>query len=186
MSLVVIAGPAGVGKGTIVRKLLAESSDFILSVSATTRAPRPGEINGVDYHFVNMHEFEHMIAQNQLLEFAKVHGVNFYGTPVSELERANKLGKHLVLEIDLQGVRQVKERVPKCLSIFILPPDWETLEQRLRGRGTETEAEIQTRLSTARTELDSAGEFDHQVTNQDLDQAVAEVLSLVRTFERGS
>ena len=186
MTLVVIAGPAGVGKGTIVRKILQQESDFMLSVSATTRDPRPGEVDGVDYHFVSEQHFKDLIQDDQLLEFAQVHGRHFYGTPKSELDRARMAHKHLLLEIDLQGARQVKTVEPSALSIFINPPSWEELESRLRKRATETEEQIQTRLMTARTELASAGEFDYQVVNQDLDLAVSEVVSLVRNFERGS
>ena len=186
MALVVLAGPAGVGKGTIVQRILASEPDFMLSVSATTRAPRPGEIDGVHYHFMSREEFEELISQNQLLEFATVHGSNFYGTPLNELTKAEAADKHLLLEIDLQGARQVKERIPQALTIFISPPSWEELEARLRNRGTETEEQIQTRLSTARTELASAGEFDFNVTNQDLDTCVSEVVELVRKYERGS
>ncbi len=186
MTLVVLAGPAGVGKGTIVRQILATQDDFILSVSATTRDPRPGEVDGVDYHFVTREHFESLISESQLLEYALVHGSNYYGTPLNELTRAEALDKHLLLEIDLQGARQVKERIPQALTIFINPPSWEVLEARLRGRATETEEQIQTRLLTARTEIASAGEFDYQVVNQDLDLAVGEVVSLVRNFERGS
>ena len=186
MALVVLAGPAGVGKGTIVQRILASEPDFMLSVSATTRAPRPGEIDGVHYHFMSREEFEELISQNQLLEFATVHGSNFYGTPLNELTKAEAADKHLLLEIDLQGARQVKERIPQALTIFISPPNWEELEARLRNRGTETEEQIQTRLSTARTELASAGEFDFNVTNQDLDTCVSEVVELVRKYERGS
>lgn len=186
MTLVVLAGPAGVGKGTIVREILKSQLDFRLSVSATTRPPRPGEQDGVHYHFVSKEDFEQLIAQNQLLEYALVHGSNYYGTLLNELTVAEAEDKHLLLEIDLQGARQIKQRIPQALSIFINPPSWEELEARLRGRGTETEQQIQTRLLTARTELASAGEFDHQVTNQDLDRAVSEVISLVRSAERGS
>jgi guanylate kinase len=186
LTLVILAGPAGVGKGTIVRRILQLEDDFMLSVSATTREPRPGEKDGVDYHFVTMDKFEKMIADNELLEHALVHGSNYYGTPLSELTRAQAQHRHLLLEIDLQGARQVKQRIPEALSIFIQPPSWEELEARLRGRGTETEEQIRTRLHTARTELESAGEFDHQVINQDLDLAVGEVVNLVRNFERGS
>jgi guanylate kinase len=186
LSLVVLAGPAGVGKGSIVRKILATEPDFMLSVSATTRQPRPGEVDGVDYHFVTKEQFERMIADSALLEYAVVHGSNYYGTPLSEINRAADLGKHLLLEIDLQGARQIKQRIPQSLSIFINPPSWEELESRLRGRGTETEEQIQTRLTTARTELQSAAEFDYQVTNVDLDRAAAEVVDLARDFERGS
>ena len=174
------------GKGTIVREILASEPDFTLSISATTRDPRPGEVDGVDYHFVSKDHFEQLITENQLLEYALVHGSNYYGTLLSELTRAEANDKHLLLEIDLQGVRQVKERIPQALTIFINPPSWDVLESRLRGRGTETEEQIQTRLQTARTEIASAGEFDYQVVNQDLDLAVGEVVSLVRNFERGS
>jgi len=186
VTLVVLAGPAGVGKGTIVRRILATEDDFMLSVSATTRDPRPGELDGVDYHFVTKEHFENLISENQLLEYALVHGSNYYGTLLNELTRAEALDKHLLLEIDLQGARQVKSRIPAALTIFINPPSWEVLEARLRGRATETEEQIQTRLLTARTEIASAGEFDYQVVNQDLDLAVSEVVSLVRNFERGS
>lgn len=182
----VLAGPAGVGKGTIVREILASEPDFTLSISATTRDPRPGEVDGVDYHFVSREHFEDLIAQNQLLEYALVHGSNYYGTLLNELTRAEASDKHLLLEIDLQGARQVKDRIPEALTVFINPPSWEVLESRLRGRATETEEQIQTRLQTARTEIASAGEFDYQVVNQDLDLAVGEVVSLVRNFERGS
>ena len=174
------------GKGTIVREILASEPDFTLSISATTRDPRPGEVDGVDYHFVSREHFEDLIAQNQLLEYALVHGSNYYGTLLNELTRAEASDKHLLLEIDLQGARQVKDRIPEALTIFINPPSWEVLESRLRGRATETEEQIQTRLQTARTEIASAGEFDYQVVNQDLDLAVGEVVSLVRNFERGS
>jgi guanylate kinase len=186
LTLVVLAGPAGVGKGTIVRRILATEPDFRLSVSATTRAPRPGEIDGIDYHFVSKEAFESQIAENEFLEYAKVHGTHYYGTPLAELEKASRDRIHLLLEIDLQGARQVRERLPDALSIFVLPPSFEDLEERLRQRATETEEQIQTRLLTARTELASAGEFDHQVVNQDLDLAVSEVVALVRNFERGS
>ncbi|BDQ00295.1 guanylate kinase [Aquiluna sp. KACHI24] len=186
MALVVLAGPAGVGKGTIVQRILASEPDFMLSVSATTRSPRPGEVDGVHYHFISKVEFEGLIAENQLLEHAIVHGSNYYGTPLNELTRAEAEDKHLLLEIDLQGARQVKARIPQALTIFISPPSWEELESRLRNRGTETEEQIQTRLSTARTELASAGEFDFNLTNQDLDSCVAQVVELVRKYERGS
>ncbi len=186
MALVVLAGPAGVGKGTIVQRILASEPDFMLSVSATTRDPRPGEVDGIHYHFISKEEFEGLIAENQLLEHAIVHGSNYYGTPLNELTRAEAEDKHLLLEIDLQGARQVKTRIPQALTIFISPPSWEELESRLRNRGTETEEQIQTRLSTARTELASAGEFDFNLTNQDLDSCVAQVVELVRKYERGS
>ena len=155
------------------------------SVSATTREPRPGEVDGVDYHFVSKAQFEEMIAGNQLIEYAVVHGANYYGTPLAEITNAQAAMKHLIMEIDLQGVRQLRERVTDLLTIFIQPPSWEELERRLRGRGTETEDQIQRRLATAKAELAAAGEFDHRVINIDLAETAREVVNLVRNFERG-
>ncbi len=186
MSLVVLAGPAGVGKGSIVRWILENESGFTLSVSATTRDPRPGEVDGVHYHFVTAEKFKDLIEKNQMLEWAQVHGKHFYGTPLSELARAEAEGKHLLLEIDLQGARQVKAQIPYALMIFINPPSFDELERRLRFRGTETEEQIQTRLTTARTELAAAGEFDYQLTNLDLEACAREVVELVSKAERGS
>jgi guanylate kinase len=186
MSLLILAGPAGVGKGSLVKEILAQDSSFTVSVSATTRQPRAGETEGVEYHFLTREQFEELIASNQLLEYALVHGDNYYGTLVQELTRAEASSKHLLMEIDLQGARQVKARIPESMSVFINPPSWEELENRLRGRGTETEDQIQTRLVTARTELDAAGEFDHQVTNFDLEQCAKEIIELLHRTERES
>lgn len=186
MTLVVLAGPAGVGKGTIVQWILSHSADFMLSVSATTRDPRPGEVDGVHYHFVTEGAFRELISQNQMLEWAQVHGQHLYGTPLNELTRAEAMDKHLLLEIDLQGVRQIKAQIPDALAIFINPPSFEELERRLRSRATETELQIQTRLATARTELAAAGEFDYQLTNLDLETCAREVVDLVTNSERGS
>jgi guanylate kinase len=186
MSLIVLAGPAGVGKGSIVKWILDNTDDFMLSVSATTRDPRPGEVDGVHYHFVTDESFRALISQNQMLEWAQVHGRHLYGTPLSELSRAESQNKHLLLEIDLQGARQVREKMPHALMIFINPPSFEELERRLRSRGTETEEQIQTRLNTARTELAAAGEFDYQLTNLDLGACAREVVELVQKAERGS
>lgn len=185
MSLVVLAGPAGVGKGSIVREILATEPDFVHSVSATTRAPRPGEQDGIDYHFVTQESFLEMVENNQLIEYAVVHGQNYYGTPVSEVLNAIANNKHLIMEIDLQGARQLRDRVADLLTIFVLPPSWDELVTRLRGRGTESEDQIQRRLATARQELEAAEEFDHQVVNLDLAKAAREVVDLVRNFERG-
>ena len=186
MTLVILAGPAGVGKGSLVRQILGVDDSFTLSVSATTRDPRPGEIDGVEYHFLTKSDFERLIAENQLLEYAKVHGDHYYGTLLNELTRAESDDKHLVVEIDLQGARQVKQRIPQSLSVFVNPPSFEELERRLRNRATETEEQIQTRLGTARTELAAAREFDHQVTNVDLEQCAKEIISLVQRTERES
>jgi len=184
MSLVVLVGPAGVGKGSLVRLILAKHEDFMLSVSATTRAPRQDEVDGVQYQFVSRDRFEELISANQLLEHATVHGQHFYGTPRSELERASSLGKHLILEIDLQGARQIRDHEPEAIQIFVHPPSWGELERRLRDRATETESEIQTRLATARSEIAAAGEFEHQVTNDNLSECAEEIVMTVRGRDR--
>lgn len=186
MSLLIIAGPAGVGKGTVVSRLLERENSFTLSVSATTRAPRPGEVDGVHYHFISKAEFESLIGQNQLLEYAVVHGDNYYGTLLNELTRAEANDQTLVVEIDLQGARQVKAIIPTAKSVFINPPSWEELENRLKNRATETEEQIQTRLVTAREEIAAAGEFDYQVTNTEIDQCVDQIIELVQKEDRGS
>jgi guanylate kinase len=179
VTVVALAGPAGVGKGTVVRRLIEQHPQFMLSVSATTRDPRPDEIDGVHYHFVTEAEFDRLIAQDELLEWAEVHRQHRYGTPMSELGRAESAGKVLLLEIDLQGVRQVRERVSGLVSIFLLPPSQHDLEQRLRLRGTESEDEIARRLETARVELNATAEFDHLVINNEVDECVREIVDLV-------
>ncbi len=183
MSLIVLAGPAGVGKGTLVRWLLYNAEGYSLSVSATTRSPRPGEEDGVQYHFVEKARFEQLIADNQLLEWATVHGDNYYGTLLDELTRADAEGLHLLLEIDLQGARQVMVTRPTAITIFIHPPSFEVLESRLRERGTETESQIQTRLSNARAEIASAEEFDYELINDDLAQTGKDILKIVSESE---
>lgn len=180
MTLLVLVGPAGVGKGTVVKEILEKNTDFMLSVSATTRPPRPQEEDGIHYHFVSVAAFEDLIRTGQLLEWAQVHGQNYYGTPLSELDKAERLGRHLVLEIDLQGARQIRSKVDNAVAVFLLPPSIQELEHRLRGRGTETEEQIQTRLETARIELAAASEFDFQVVNDDLVLAASTIVDLVR------
>ena len=180
MTLLVLVGPAGVGKGSIVAEILGKNTDFMLSVSATTRPPRPGEKDGLHYHFISKSEFVKLIEEGKLIEWAQVHGDHYYGTPLSEIERAERLGKHLVLEIDLQGARQLRGKVGNRVSVFVLPPSIAELEGRLRGRGTETEDQIQTRLDTARTEIAAASEFDFQTVNEDLAQTASFVVDLVR------
>lgn len=177
--LAVIAGPTAVGKGTVVRHLLAEHPEFQLSVSATTRSPRPGERDGVDYFFWTQARFDEAIANNELLEYATVHGLNRYGTPRKAVEEALALGKHVVLEIDIQGARQVKAAMPEAVTIFIQPPSWEELVRRLSSRGTEDEAEQEKRLATARIELASADDFDYQVINDEVAKCAAQVVELM-------
>lgn len=184
MTLLVLVGPAGVGKGSLVKSILEAHSDFMLSVSATTRDPRPGEVDGQHYHFVSKEQFEQMIHDGKFLEWAKVHGTDYYGTPLSEIDRAQELNRNLVLEIDLQGARQIRGKVDDLVSVFVLPPSVEELERRLRGRGTETEAQIQTRLETAKSELAAASEFDFQVINEDLGQTAEKIVELLRQKKR--
>jgi guanylate kinase len=184
VTLIILAGPAGVGKGTLVRWILENSEGFSLSVSATTRSPRPGEIEGIHYNFVDKPKFEQLITDNQLLEWATVHGDNYYGTMFNELTRAEAEKLHLLLEIDLQGARQVMKLVPEAITFFIQPPSFAVLESRLRERATETESQIQTRLITARAEIAAAEEFDYQLINDDLAQTGKEILKIVSESER--
>lgn len=177
--LVVVAGPSAVGKGTLVGALRAKRPDVWVSVSATTRPPRPGEIDGVHYFFVSPDEFSRMIDENELLEWAVVHGVNRYGTPRAAVEARLAQGVPVVLEIDLQGARQVKSTMPDALFVFVSPPTFEVLVERLAIRGTEDADERERRLQTARDELAAVNEFDVTVINDDLDDAVAELEAIV-------
>lgn len=176
--LVVYAGASGVGKGTIMKKLLAADPNIRLSVSATTRAPRKGEVNGREYYFVTREEFEDLIAKDGFLEHAEYVG-NCYGTPKEPVFRMLDEGLDVFLEIELKGFLQIKESCPDCLSIFIVPPSFEELQARLEGRGTETPEVIAARLKTAREELEHHHLFDYVVVNDDVDRAVKEVLSII-------
>ena len=178
--LTVVAGPTAVGKGTVVRRILDENAHVHLSVSATTRAPRPGEQNGVDYYFLSHEEFDRMIKAGEMLEFAVVHGANKYGTPRKPVEDALARGEQVILEIDIQGARQVKVSMPEALLVFIAPPSWQELERRLASRGTESVAEQQRRLETAKTELEAKSEFDAVVINEDVAKCAQEVLDLMQ------
>lgn len=178
-TLFVFSGPSGVGKGTLNAKLFAEFGEqMAFSVSATTRAPREGEIDGTHYFFIDKQEFENRIANNDFLEYAQFAG-NFYGTPRSYVMSLLEAGKNVLLEIEVQGAMQVMERMPDCVSIFVLPPSFEELERRLRGRGTETEDKIVKRLQTAKGELAYADKYRYQVVNGgDLEQAYQELRSI--------
>jgi guanylate kinase len=178
--LSVISGPTAVGKGTVVRYLLENFENLHLSVSATTRDPRPGEVDGVDYFFLTKDEFKLLIETGQMLECATVHGSNFYGTPRQPVETAIAQGKQVILEIDIQGARQVKASRPETKTVFIAPPSWEELVSRLRSRATENEAEQAIRLETAKTELEAQGEFDYVVINDDVARCAREVLELIQ------
>jgi guanylate kinase len=177
--LVVLAGPTAVGKGTLVRALRERSDDIWVSVSATTRPARPGETDGVDYHFVTDEEFSEMIERGELLEWATVHGTHRYGTPRGPVDDHLAAGDPSLLEIDLQGARQVKASMPEALFVFIEPPSIDELVRRLVGRGTEDEEERARRLRTAETEMAAVSEFDVVIVNDDLDTAVRELEALV-------
>lgn len=177
--LVVLAGPTAVGKGTVSAYIREHHPEVQLSVSATTRKPRPGEIDGVHYYFVSDAEFDRMIADHELLEWAVVHNSYRYGTPRTPIEAALSEGKRVLLEIDLQGARQVRKAMPDALLIFLLPPSWEELVRRLTGRGTESSEEQQRRLETAKVELAAQDEFDAKVVNREVGQAAAEVVELM-------
>jgi guanylate kinase len=177
---VVLAAPSGSGKTTIARALVEREPDFAFSVSATTRPPRPGEEDGRDYWFVSEPRFREMVRNGELAEWAEVHG-NLYGTPVASLVTASQGGRHVVLDIDVQGARQIREAVPEAALLFILPPSTEVLFERLRARGTEGEETLRRRLTTALKELAAAESFDHFVLNDDLERAIEEVRILART-----
>ncbi len=163
--LFVFSGPSGVGKGTLKAKLFEEFAGRIAySVSATTRGPREGEVNGKDYFFISRQEFERRVKNNEFLEHAEFAG-NCYGTPRAYVEKLLDSGMNVVLEIDVQGALQVMKSMPECVSVFILPPSFEELEHRLRGRGTETEEKVRERLETAKRELPYAPQYDYQIVN---------------------
>jgi guanylate kinase len=170
-----------VGKGTLIRRLRERLPQFELSISATTRRPRPGEVEGRDYHFLSLEEFEKRLARGDFLEHA-IYAGNMYGTPRSELERAEREGKDLVLEIEVQGARQVAEALPGATQVFIAPPSEATLRERLEGRSTDAPDEIERRLTRAREELAAANEWKRVIVNDDLDRATQELVDLAATI----
>ncbi len=178
--LTVLAGPTAVGKGTVAAYVREHHPEVWVSVSATTRRPRPGEVDGIHYHFVGDEHFDAMVRDGELLEWAVVHGRAKYGTPRGPVEQALAAGRPALLEIDLQGARQVRESMPEALFVFLAPPTWDELVRRLVGRGTEGAEEREARLATARVELASASEFDVTVLNDDVHRAAEELVSLMR------
>ena len=177
--LVVVSAPSGGGKGTILKELFARNDNLQLSVSATTRAPRPGEEHGKQYYFLSREEFEGLIDQGKMLEHAEYVG-NYYGTPRDPVEEWLSRGREVVREIEVQGGAQVKKLMPECVSVFILPPSMKVLGERLRGRGTEAEETVQKRLAAARQELPQAKEYDYLVFNDRLEDAVEDILAILR------
>jgi guanylate kinase len=178
--VVVLSGPSAVGKSTVVQCLRERIPDLHFSVSATTRAPRPGEIDGVDYHFVSPARFQELIDEGALLEWAEIHGgLHRSGTLVEPVRAATAAGFPVLIEVDLAGARAIKKAMPEAIAVFLAPPSWEDLEARLVGRGTETPEAIQRRLDTARIELAAQDDFDEVVVNSRLESACAELVSLL-------
>lgn len=178
-SLFVVSAPSGAGKTTLVRGLVANDPQVRLSISYTTRAPRPGEADGREYHFVSRERFLEMAARGDFLESAEVYG-NLYGTSHPWVREEMAGGRDIVLEIDTQGAAQVRKLFPDCISIFVLPPSLEVLETRLRGRGQDSPEVIARRLNAAQEELGHVGEFDYAIINNDLDEALRDMASIVR------
>ncbi|GAB3263377.1 guanylate kinase [Chitinimonas naiadis] len=177
--LFVVAGPSGAGKATLVRGLLAADSKVQLSVSFTSRAPRDGEQEGRDYHFVSREDFLAMVGRGEFLEHAEVHG-NLYGTSQKWITDVMASGQDILLEIDVQGAQQVRRLFPEAVGIFILPPSAEVLEQRLRNRGTDSEDAIVRRLANAREEIGRLSEFNYVIVNEHIDQSVRDIIGIVR------
>lgn len=183
--LFILSGPAGAGKGTLRKRLFKEMPDLVFSVSCTTRLIRPGELEGKDYYFIDKDAFGELVLKDAFLEWAEVHG-NFYGTRRADVETALALGRDMVLEIDVQGCRQVKERMPEAVRIFITVRSLDELENRLEDRGTETPEQLLLRLKNAAIELRHAGEYDHIIVNDDVDRASYELIDLVRRYRDGA
>ncbi len=177
--LTVLAGPSAVGKDTVAADVRARFPHVWLSVSATTRPPRPGEVQGVNYHFVADDEFDRLVAGGELLEWAVVHGVYRYGTPRRAVLDHLAAGDPALLVIDLQGARQVRARMPEARFVFLAPPSWDELVRRLVGRGTEGEQERERRLASARVELAAEPEFDHVIVNDDVQRATDELVAVM-------
>jgi guanylate kinase len=180
-NLFIISGPSGAGKGTLVRELLGRVDDAWVSVSVTTRSPRRGEVEGRHYFFASDQEFDALRESDGLLEWAEVHG-NRYGTPREAVESQVAAGKQVILEIDPQGAFQVKSLVEGSILVFVMPPSWEELQRRLRGRGSESKTQVETRLETAKHELELVGEYDHVVINDDVPRATDELVGIIDSY----
>ena len=183
-TLYVFSGPSGVGKDTVLSLLLTRS-DLVKSVSATTRAPREGEVDGVDYYFVSKEEFERLIETGEMLEYT-VYAGNYYGTPKAPVERWLSEGSDVILKIEVDGFSQIKKLMPESVGIFLLPPSKEELERRLRARGTDSEEAVLRRLETALNELSCAENYDWRVVNDDLDLCVDEILAFLKKQKKNS
>jgi guanylate kinase len=178
-NLFIISSPSGGGKGTLIRRVLENVPNIGYSVSFTTRPPRGGEVNGTDYQFVSRTEFENLVGQGEFLEYAEVHG-NLYGTSLSQTERMTGAGRDVILEIDVQGAEKVKRKVPEAVSIFILPPSFEVLRNRLEARATEDKYDLQLRLKNSPGEVERYTEFDYVIINDEVEKASFELESIIR------
>lgn len=183
--LLVISGPSGTGKGTLIKRLMDEDSSLVFSVSATTRAPRPGEIDGVHYHFVTNEQYDQLVAENAFVEYANVHG-NRYGTLRSEVYQRLERGENVVLDIDVQGALNVIAHEKEKVSIFILPPSMKVLRERLTGRGTETEEAVERRLHNAIWEISQKDQYEYKVINDDLDDCVRKLQAIISAQKQSS
>ena len=179
----IISGPSGCGKSTLLHHIFNRRNKLYFSISATTRLPREGEKDGVDYWFLSKESFLKLISENELLEYAEYVG-NFYGTPAGPVKEHIAAGDDVILDIEVQGAQQVKNKLPEAVMIFIVPPSIDALEQRLRGRSTESEEKIVKRLETAKREMSLAGRYDHVVINDEMERAVNELLSIMETEKR--
>ena len=175
----IISSPSGAGKTTLSRRLLESEPDMVMSISVTTRPPRPGEIDGRDYHFVSRDEFEQMLREGDFLEYAEVYG-NYYGTSKTALEKQLAEGKTVLLDIDWQGARQIRKLYPDAISLYIMPPSIEELENRLRNRGQDSEAVIKKRLAAAKADMSHADEYDKVIVNDDFDIALTELVDFIQ------
>jgi len=176
--LVIVSAPSGTGKGTVISKLLEERPEFTFSVSATTRNPRPGEKDGLEYYFLTHERFRDMISNDEFLEYAEYVG-EFYGTPDKPIRDNLDSGKTIILDIEVQGAKQVMEKKPDAITIFIVPPNMEELENRLRGRGTDNEEKLAARLKRATQELEEQSHYDYIVVNDSVSRAASEILSII-------
>jgi len=179
-NLIILTGPSGVGKGTVVKEILSKDKKIWLSVSATTREPREGEKDGKNYYFLTKEKFKEMIEQELFLEWAQFAG-NYYGTPISSINEKIKEGFTVLLEIEVEGAKQIKEKFPSSLSIFLLPPDIDELERRIRNRGTEKEEAIKQRLSRANYEISVSNQFDFALTNFNVNETVKRIIKIIQT-----
>ena len=178
--LIILTGPSGVGKGTVIKEILDKETNIWLSVSATTRSPRKGEKEGENYYFLSENKFRKMIEKKMFLEWAEFAG-NYYGTPLSSVREKIKKGFIVLLEIEVEGAKQIKEKFPESLSIFLLPPNKDELEKRIRNRGTEKEESIKRRLARANYEIEASDEFDFAVINHDISETVKNVIKIIKS-----